>query len=814
MTPVTPLSPADLYRACDPAHLGFETTSEVAPLDEIVGQPRAVEAVRFGVRIPQDGFNIYALGPTGTGKFTLVRRSLEEQAAQKPSPPDWCYVYNFESPYRPKVLRLPPGTGAQLRQDMQQLIADLRSALSAAFESDEYQTRREVIQQEFMERQQKAFTELQEKAQQRGLTLLRTPAGFVFAPVRLGQVLSPEEFQRLPPEERERITANIQAMQEELQRVLHQMPRWQRELRQKLMELDREVAGYTVRPLVEELRQKYSHLEEVVAYLNAVEADIVANAMLFLQPEVPPGVPPAVAALQQQMPGAPLRRYEVNVLVDHSKATGAPVVYEDNPTYQNLIGRIEHMAHMGMLLTDFTLIKPGALHRANGGYLILDAHRVLQHPLAWEGLKRALQSRQLRIEAPLQTLGLFSTVSLEPEPIPLDVKVVLLGNRLLYYLLSALDPDFDELFKVAADFDDQMSRTLEDERLYARLVATLVQKESLRPFTSRAVARVIEHSARLVGDAERLSVRMNRIVDLLREADFWANVEGAEVVEAAHVQQAIDAQTFRSDRLRQRVQEEILRETIRIETSGARVGQINGLSVIDLGNFAFGRPNRITARVWAGKGQVVDIEREVKLAGPIYSKGVLILSSFLEGRYATERPLSLSASLVFEQSYGEIEGDSASAAELFALLSAIAEVPIKQSLAVTGSVDQHGNIQAIGGVNEKIEGFFDICKARGLTGEQGVIIPRANVKHLMLRADVVEAVANGQFAIYAIETVDEGIELLTGIPAGERDESGAYPEGTLNFLVEQRLAKLAEHEKGKKDEEENSNGEGEQDNEA
>ncbi len=814
MTPVTPLSPADLYRACDPAHLGFETTSEVAPLDEIVGQPRAVEAVRFGVRIPQDGFNIYALGPTGTGKFTLVRRSLEEQAAQKPSPPDWCYVYNFESPYRPKVLRLPPGTGAQLRQDMQQLIADLRSALSAAFESDEYQTRREVIQQEFMERQQKAFTELQEKAQQRGLTLLRTPAGFVFAPVRLGQVLSPEEFQRLPPEERERITANIQAMQEELQRVLHQMPRWQRELRQKLMELDREVAGYTVRPLVEELRQKYSHLEEVVAYLNAVEADIVANAMLFLQPEVPPGVPPAVAALQQQMPGAPLRRYEVNVLVDHSKATGAPVVYEDNPTYQNLIGRIEHMAHMGMLLTDFTLIKPGALHRANGGYLILDAHRVLQHPLAWEGLKRALQSRQLRIEAPLQTLGLFSTVSLEPEPIPLDVKVVLLGNRLLYYLLSALDPDFDELFKVAADFDDQMSRTLEDERLYARLVATLVQKESLRPFTSRAVARVIEHSARLVGDAERLSVRMNRIVDLLREADFWANEEGAEVVEAAHVQQAIDAQTFRSDRLRQRVQEEILRETIRIETSGARVGQINGLSVIDLGNFAFGRPNRITARVWAGKGQVVDIEREVKLAGPIYSKGVLILSSFLEGRYATERPLSLSASLVFEQSYGEIEGDSASAAELFALLSAIAEVPIKQSLAVTGSVDQHGNIQAIGGVNEKIEGFFDICKARGLTGEQGVIIPRANVKHLMLRADVVEAVANGQFAIYAIETVDEGIELLTGIPAGERDESGAYPEGTLNFLVEQRLAKLAEHEKGKKDEEENSNGEGEQDNEA
>ena len=792
MTPVTPLSPADLYRACDPAHLGFETTSEVAPLDEIVGQPRAVEAVRFGVRIPQDGFNIYALGPTGTGKFTLVRRSLEEQAAQKPSPPDWCYVYNFESPYRPKVLRLPPGTGAQLRQDMQQLIADLRSALSAAFESDEYQTRREVIQQEFMERQQKAFTELQEKAQQRGLTLLRTPAGFVFAPVRLGQVLSPEEFQRLPPEERERITANIQAMQEELQRVLHQMPRWQRELRQKLMELDREVAGYTVRPLVEELRQKYSHLEEVVAYLNAVEADIVANAMLFLQPEVPPGVPPAVAALQQQMPGAPLRRYEVNVLVDHSKATGAPVVYEDNPTYQNLIGRIEHMAHMGMLLTDFTLIKPGALHRANGGYLILDAHRVLQHPLAWEGLKRALQSRQLRIEAPLQTLGLFSTVSLEPEPIPLDVKVVLIGSPLLYYLLYYYEEDFQKLFKVKADFATQMDRTPETEYQYALFVRTICQEDGLLPFDRGAVAQVIEHSSRLVEDQYKLSTRFGEIADLVREASFWASRNGHSVVTADDVRRAIEEKTFRSNLLEERIKELITQGTVMIDTTGERVGQINGLSVILLGDYTFGRPSRVTANTFVGKAGVVNIEREVELSGPIHSKGVLILSSYLGRKYAQNAPLTLSASLVFEQSYEGVEGDSASSTELYAILSSLSGYPIKQGIAVTGSVNQHGELQPVGGINEKIEGFFDICKAKGLTGDQGVIIPVGNVRNLMLREDVIEAVREGEFHIWPVRTVDEGIEILTGVPAGELQEDGTYPEGTVNWAVSQRLAELAE----------------------
>ncbi|MCA3749600.1 MAG: Lon protease family protein, partial [Rubrobacter sp.] len=486
------------------------------------------------------------------------------------------------------------------------------------------------------------------------------------------------------------------------------------------------------------------------------------------------------------------RRYQVNVLVDRGGTDRAPVIYEDNPTYKNLLGRVEYMAQMGALVTDFNLIRPGALHRANGGYLILDARRLLMQPFAWEGLKRALRSRLLRIESPGQMVGLISTISLEPEPIPLDVKVVLLGDRLLYYLLSALDPEFGQLFKVAADFNEEVNRDGENDLLYARLIGTIARREGLKPFDRTGVARVIEHGSRLAGDSGKLSVHMESLADVLREADYWASQNGNGAVTAEDVQRAIDARTYRSDRLRERVQEEILRGTLLIDTEGERVGQVNGLSVIELGGFAFGRPSRISARVRMGRGEVVDIEREVKLSGPIHSKGVLILAGFLGARYAAERPLSLSASLVFEQSYSGVEGDSASSAELYALISAIARVPLKQSLAVTGSVNQHGDVQAIGGVNEKIEGFFDICRKRGLTGEQGVIIPHSNVQHLMLRQDVVEAVERGEFHIYPVRTVDEGLELLTGLPAGEPDEEGRFPEDTVNGMVERRLAELSE----------------------
>ena len=797
MEGIKPLKAESLCYHCDTEQFEFETTADLEDLTEIVGQPRAVEAVRFGVGMEREGYNIFALGPAGTGKHSLVRQFFEGRAAGKPIPEDWCYVNNFEESHRSRALRLPPGKGVAFRQDMERLVEELGNSLSAAFEGEEYQTRRQVIEAEFNDRQQEAFQEIQRLAQERSLAVMRTPAGFVFAPVHEGEVISPQELQELPEEEQKKLEEGVGVLQVELQKVLRQMPRWQREARERTRGLNRETTDLSVSGLIDEVRQKYADLPNVVEYLDGVQKDVVENARDFLDgDERPQGGrrdgSGSRSASGSQMTSSPLRRYGVNVLVDHGESEGAPVIYEDNPTYQNLIGRVEHMAQMGALLTDFNLIKPGALHRANSGYLILDARKILQQPYAWEGLKRALQSRQVRIESVGQMLSLISTISLEPEPIPLDVKVALLGDPMLYYLIAAYDPDFTELFKVAADFDGRMDRNTDNQHLYARLIGSLARTEGLRAFDRTAVARVIERSARMVGDSEKLSIQMQVVSDLLREADYLAGEKGHEVVTAVDVQQAIEARIYRSDRIRERTREGILRGTILIDTEGAKVGQVNGLSVVQMGDFAFGQPSRITARVRMGKGEVVDIEREVELGGPLHSKGVLILSGFLGGRYAADHPLSLSASLVFEQSYGGVDGDSASSAELYTLLSAISRVPIKQSLAVTGSVNQHGQVQPIGGVNEKIEGFFDVCKARGLTGEQGVLIPASNVKHLMLREDVVEAAAAGQFHVYAVESIDQGIEILTGTPAGEPDEEGNYPEGTINGLVQAELIRLAE----------------------
>ena len=671
---------------------------------------------------------------------------------------------------------------------MEHLVEELRTAIPATFESENYRQRRQDIEEEFRERQDKVLTELQRQAQERGLALIRTPMGLAFAPTREGEVISPEEFQKLPPAEQERVQADVSALQEALQKSLSQLPQWDRERRAKLKELNQEVGMFAVGHLIEELRQMYLDLPAVLAYLTSVQQDVIDNLDEFLGiTDTPPAAPTEASPPRPPITASFFRRYQVNVIVDHSGATGAPVIYEDHPTVQNLVGRIEHMAHMGTLVTDFNLIKAGALHRANGGYLILDARRVLLQPFAWDELKRALRSREIRIEVLGQTLSLVSTVSLEPAPIPLDVKVILLGERMLYYSLYEADPDFGELFKVAADFEDQMDRTADNHLLYARMIGTIARQEGLRPLDRTAVARVIEQSARLAGDAEKLSTHMHSIADLLREADYWAGEAQHHVIAATDVQRAIDAQIRRLDRVRERTQEEIQRGTILIDTQGAAVGQVNGLSVLSMGQFAFGRPSRITARVRLGRGEVVDIEREVALGGPIHSKGVLILSAYLGARYAADRPLSLSASLVFEQSYSGVEGDSASSAELYALLSALADLPVKQGLAVTGSVNQRGQVQPIGGVNEKIEGFFDTCRAQGLTGEQGVLIPASNVKHLMLRHDVVAAVAAGQFQVYAVETIDQGIEILTGVLAGERDASGEFPVGSVNQRVEARL---------------------------
>ncbi len=782
------LSPSELRWRCTPDHLAFDTTDDLEDLQQILGQPRALDAVQFGIGIRRDGYNMFVLGPPGLGKRTTVNLFLSEKAATEATPDDWCYVNNFEQAYKPWALRLPPGRGVRLQRDMAQLVERLKTTIPSTLQMEEHQSRIQEIEHEAKERHNQAFKALADRALARGIQLVRTPGGYAMAPVRNGEVIGPEEYEKLTLEERQEIEDAVKELQEELKEVIERIPRWRMETRDKIKELNRQATRLAIAHLLSELREDYVQLPHVLEYFDALEKDVIEHAEEFQPQEEMPanilGVPTA---------GQPnFHRYRVNLLVDHGKTRGAPVVTENHPSYQNLMGRAEHESRMGTLVTQFTLIKPGALHRANGGYLVLDALKLLQQPFAWEALKRALNSKELRIESLGESLSLISTVTLEPEPIPLDAKVILVGDRMLYYMLYQFDRDFAELFKVAADFDEQMDRTPENCLLFARFIATMARQEKYRPFDKQAIARVIEESARLAGDSEKLSVSMQSIANLLREADYWASTDGAATVTAAHVERAIDKQVFRSDRVRTHVYEQIQRGTVMIDTAGACAGQVNGLSVIDLGNFSFGQPSRITATVRIGKGEVIDIEREVELGGAIHSKGVLILSSFLATRFAQNRPLSLSASLVFEQSYGHVDGDSASVAELCALLSALSGVPIRQELAVTGSVNQHGRVQPIGGVNQKIEGFFDVCRARGLTGDQGVLIPQANVKHLMLRPDVVEAVAAGRFQVHAVETVDEAIALLTGVPAGAADAAGTYPPGTINCLVAARVNELFE----------------------
>jgi lon-related putative ATP-dependent protease len=814
MATVLPLNAEELCRTCDPDQFTFETTAELDDLQEVIGQDRAVEAIQFGIGIQRTGYNLFALGPNGTGKHTSVQRSLEKKAIGEPVPSDWCYVNNFAQPHIPNALQLPAGQGTTLKQDMDHLIEELFAVISGAFESEEYHLQKRAIEAEFQEKQEGALEELRKEAEDSNIALIRTPSGLAFAPLKDKEVIKPDEFMALPQERREEIESQIENLQTRLQKIIRQVPQWVREGRSRVKELNEEVATFSVTPLFEELQEKYRELPAVLEYLSAVQQDVVEHNDMFLNSD-DESTPPEAGG-RPLIPAKPSRetfanRYKVNVIVDHGQSEGAPIVYEQNPTYPNLLGRTEHVAQMGALLTDFTLIKPGAVHLANGGYLIVDARKLLLQPYSYEGLKRALRGGEIRIESPGQAYGLVSTVSLEPEPIPLDVKVVLLGERMIYYLMYENDPDFGELFKVAADFEDQMDRSDDSNLAYAQLIGTLARKENLRHFDRSAVARVIERSGRMVSDTEKLTTHMQSVADLLREADYWASEKNEDVVKGEHVIKAVESQIRRASRIEERMREAILRDTIFIDTEGKIVGQINGLSVLMLGNYAFGRPSRITARVRMGKGEVIDIERQVELGGPLHSKGVLILASYLGSRYASDRPLSLSASLVFEQSYGGVDGDSASSAELYALLSALSEIPIKQSLAVTGSVNQHGQAQAIGGVNEKIEGFFAVCQARGLTGDQGVLIPKANVKNLMLGQDVIDAVSDEMFHIYPIETIEQGIKVLTGIPAGELDEEGAYPEESINQRIIARLEEMAEtqreysHPPEEEEEEKNGN---------
>lgn len=757
------------------------------------GQERALEAIRFGADMKADGYNVFVVGPPGTGRRRLVLDVLCARAKDAATPGDWLYVNNFADPRRPRALALPAGMGSSLQTDMAGLVDRLRVLLPAAFESLEFKRRLEAMHNEIEERQEKIFEEIRARAAERGIAVVKTPVSVGLGVIREDKIVPLEAVADVTAEERERLRLELSRVEEELRDMIRHLPQLQQEEHERSTALHRSVALATLEAQVGELRSRYAGLPRVLEHLDAVTKDILENVGAFVEAAKPRGEPGIPGALRRLFSDEPFfQRYECNIVVRNQPGSGAPVVSEPRPSHDRLVGRVEHEPQLGSLVTNFTMIKPGALHQANGGYLIIEAEKILAQPYAWADLKRCLHTKEVRVESLAEMLSLVSTVSLDPEPIPLDVKVVLIGDRTAFYLLAALDPEIFELVKVQAELEEHVDRKTETELACAQLVAGVVQAEKLRPFDAGAVARVIDTCARRAGDAEKLSANVRALSDLIREADFCAAREGQGTVLRSHVDAARQAQRRRADSLEREVQEEIRRGFRFIDTRGARVGQVNGLSTVEAGALTFAFPARISARVHVGAGEVIDIERVIELGGPIHSKGVLILSAFLSSRYCAELPLALSASIVFEQSYSPVEGDSASAAELFALLSALGDLPVRQGIAVTGSVNQHGQIQPIGSVNEKVEGFFETCKAAGLTGQEGVMIPRANVKNLMLSDDVVAAAQAGMFHVYAIDSVDEGIALLTGVPAGLPDEQGEVPEGTVNFFVAARLAYFAE----------------------
>lgn len=790
---IAELSPGQLRRRCDPATLSLDTAA--APARQgLLGQGRASEALALALAMTEPSFNVYASGPRGAGKTTAVRAALQDVASRRPVPSDWCYIHNFADPARPRVLQLAAGRGSRLRDDMRGLVQAARAEITRAFESEEYLAQREAIVDALNHRREQSVAELTGRAQRAGFQLQFSPAGMAVIPMLGNRPLTEADFAGPRPEMRAEIDKQREAVDADIHAFLKAMRAAERETREQLAAQDREVALHAVGGLVDDLAENYLDQPAVATYLRQVREGILEDIALF---RGHPGVAQtdasqdAAETAERAVHERAFRKYAVNVIVDNGAATGAPVVFEQNPTYPNVIGRIEREALFGALVTDFTLISPGALHRANGGYLMLNAIDLLRAPAAWEALKRALRGGAIMLEDVSDVLGLSTTRSLRPDPIPLDVKVVLIGDAPLYALLRQADPDFRELFKVRADFDSLLEWTAENASAYAGFLQHCVDGGE-RPIDRSGLARLIEESARLAGDQHKLSARLGELADLAREAGYYAAQAGAAAIDAEHVRRAAEQRTYRAALAAERVRDAIARDVLLVQPRGTAVGQLHGLAVVGDEDVPFGVPERITASVAAGRDGVVDIERQVELGGPIHSKGVLILSGYLAGRYARARPLGLSARLVFEQSYGPVEGDSASLAELLTLLSAIGEIPLRQDLAVTGSVNQHGVVQAVGGVTEKIEGFFDACAAVGLTGSQGVVLPAANVQHLMLRDDVVEAVSAGRFHVYAVASVDEAISALSGLEPGHRDHAGGFPAESFHGRVDRRLAELAE----------------------
>jgi lon-related putative ATP-dependent protease len=784
-----------LRPACPAEGLAFETTAELEDLVGPFGHARALEALRVGLGIRREGYNIFVVGSSGVGKHTVVIETLRARAKSEPVPPDWCYVQNFEESHRPHAFKLPAGEGAKLKAAMTRFVEDLRTVLPVIFTSDSYTSRVHAITEAMEKVHDQALEAVKEKAIQRGLAFVKTEEGFTFVPAKDGEVIEPEAFEALSDKERKAYENKLEETELELQAVFGGVPRWRKETRDRLNQLEKEVVEAEVARLVEPLKVAYAPYQDVVDFLNAVAKDVPDQVHLFredLPNDDDDDDDDALGQARGPAKKVEIRRYQVNVLVDHSKTEGAPVIHEDIPAFANLIGRIEHTAEFGALTTDHTLIKAGAFHLASGGYLVLDAWRLVNSPFAWAALKRVLRSRLVRMDAPEANTNTMTTVMLTPDPIPVDVKVVVTGPADLYYELCDEDPEVERHFKILAAFEEKLPRNAETTQLFARMIATQARNKKLRPFRRDAVARIIEEASREVEDNEYLSANLSRLFNLLDEAEFWAVEAHSDVVTAEHVARALEAFDQRNSSPRDDVYNSIERGTLIVRTSGTAVGQVNGLAVVSLGSFAFGRVSRISATARVGSGEVVDIERESDLSGSLHAKGVLILQALLGTRYATDVPLSLSASLTFEQSYHFVDGDSASLGEYCALISAISGVPLRQSIAVTGSLNQNGEVQAIGGVNDKIEGFFDVCARRGLTGEEGVIIPLANAKNLMLAPRIVEAAKNGRFNIWTVERVDQALELLTGQAIGERDSNGAFPPHSVNGKTEARL--LAFHD--------------------
>lgn len=779
------LCAADLTYHCDPQKLPFQTTAEIPPLEGMIGQERAVKAMEFGLRIKRTGYNIFMTGFTGTGRSSYALSAVQKIAAEEPRPDDWLYVYNFNNPSEPLALNLPAGEGALFCSRVEELLDDLKQAIPKAFDAEDYEKQKAAYVKKFQELRSEHLEELNKTAMEQGFALKRTSSGFVTVPLVDGEQVSEEDYAKMEQQAKDELEKRSTAVQLKAMEIMRRIQSAERRLKEKLKELDQKIAIAATGHLFNEILEKYSAFPKIQRYLRALQEDVLSNLSEFRTDEEEQAFP--LNWLQRQSRGQAELRYKVNLFVDHRETEGAPLVYETNPSYYNLLGRMEYENRLGAVVTDFTMLKAGSFHRANGGYLILQANDVLAGLQSWEALKRTLKTKEIRIETLGEQFSMITVSTLRPQPIPLQLKVIMIGSPLLYQLLYSYDEDFRKLFKIKVDFDVEMDINDNNLSKMAGFIAYHCNKERLRHFDCEAVVKIIEYSARLAENQEKLSTRFNDIVELLYEADAWAGIDGDEIVRAEHVKKALAEKIERSNRYEQKIMEAIEKGQILLDFEGARIGQVNALSVIDLGDYHFGRPSRVTCTVSPGRRGIINIERESKLSGKIHDKGVLILSGYLTRHYGSKVPLNLSASLCFEQSYSSVEGDSASAAELFALLSSISGIPLKQNFAVTGSVNQNGEIQPVGGINSKIEGFYAACKIKGLTGEQGVIIPQPNLNNLVLREEIEKAVASGKFHIYAISTVDEGMELLTGMDAGGELADGSFPSGTVNEAVISRL---------------------------